>query len=95
MKVLVINCGSSSLKYQLFDMNTESVLAKGLVERIGIDGSQIKHNKTGRDAVVKETPIPDHKVGIQLVIDALLDKGHGVLSTTWNLANKRLSADKV
>lgn len=86
MKVLIINCGSSSLKYQLFDMNTESVLAKGLVERIGIDGSQIKHSKTGMDAVVKETPIPDHKVGIQLVIDALLDKGHGVLSSLSELS---------
>ena len=53
MKVLVINCGSSSLKYQLFDMDTESVLAKGLVERIGIDGSQIKHTKTGMEAVVR------------------------------------------
>ena len=86
MKVLVINCGSSSLKYQLFDMNTEGVLAKGLVERIGIDGSLIKHTKTGMDAVVKETPIPDHKVGIQLVIEALLDKGHGVLSSLNELS---------
>lgn len=86
MKVLVINCGSSSLKYQLFDMNAESVLAKGLVERIGIDGSQIKHTKTGMEAVVKETPIPDHKVGIQLVLDALMDKGHGVLSSLDELS---------
>ena len=86
MKVLVINCGSSSLKYQLFDMNAESVLAKGLVERIGIDGSQIKHTKTGMEAVVKATPIPDHKVGIQLVLDALMDKGHGVLSSLDELS---------
>ena len=86
MKVLVINCGSSSLKYQLFDMNAESVLAKGLVERIGIDGSQIKHTKTGMEAVVKATPIPDHKVGIQLVLDALMDKGHGVLSSLGELS---------
>ena len=86
MKVLVINCGSSSLKYQLFDMDTESVLAKGLVERIGIDGSQIKHTKTGMEAVVKATPIPDHKVGIQLVLDALMDKGHGVLSSLDELS---------
>jgi acetate kinase len=81
MKILVINCGSSSLKYQLFDMNKEQVLAKGLVERIGIEGSKIKHTKTDRDPVTTETPIPDHKAGIKLVIDALLDKSHGVLSS--------------
>ena len=49
MKVLVINCGSSSLKYQVFEMDNETVLAKGLVERIGIDGSRLKHTKTGMD----------------------------------------------
>jgi acetate kinase len=81
MKVLVINCGSSSLKYQLFDMDKEKVLAKGLVERIGIEGSRIKHTKTGLDAVIAETPIPDHKAGIKLVLDALLDKEHGALSS--------------
>jgi acetate kinase len=81
MKVLVINCGSSSLKYQLFDMDQEKVLAKGLVERIGIEGSRIKHTKTGLEAVTAETPIPDHKAGIKLVLDALLDKKHGVLSS--------------
>lgn len=86
MKILVINCGSSSLKYQLFDMDKESVLAKGLVERIGIDGSRIKHTKTGMDAVLQETSIPDHKVGIKLVIEALLDKGHGVLSSLDELS---------
>ncbi|MDR3265531.1 MAG: acetate kinase, partial [Synergistaceae bacterium] len=81
MKILVINCGSSSLKYQFFDMNKEQVLAKGLVERIGIDGSRIKHTKTGVDAVTTETSIPDHRVAIRLVLDALLDKNHGVLSS--------------
>jgi len=86
MKILVINCGSSSLKYQLFDMDNESVLAKGLVERIGIDGSQIKHTKTGMDAVVHITPIPDHKVAIKLVLDALLDKNHGVLKSLDELS---------
>lgn len=79
MKILVINCGSSSLKYQLFDMDHESVLAKGLVERIGIDGSQIKHMKTGLEMLVKQTPIPNHKVAIQLVLDTLLGGRHGVL----------------
>lgn len=86
MKVLVINCGSSSLKYQLFDMEKEQVLAKGLVERIGIDGSRIKHTKTGMDAVTTETAIPDHKVGIKLVIDALLDKSHGVIASLDELS---------
>ena len=52
MNVLVINCGSSSLKYQLINMNDESVLAKGLVERIGIEGSVLKHEKTGQSKVV-------------------------------------------
>ncbi|MDR1874228.1 MAG: acetate kinase [Synergistaceae bacterium] len=86
MKILVINCGSSSLKYQLFDMEKEQVLAKGLVERIGIEGSRIKHSKTGMDAVTTETPIPNHRVGIKLVLDALLDKSHGVLSSLEELA---------
>ena len=86
MKILVINCGSSSLKYQLFEMDNESVLAKGLVERIGIEGSVIRHTKTGMDAVIKETPIPDHKVGIKLVVEALLDKQHGALSDLKELA---------
>jgi acetate kinase len=86
MKILVINCGSSSLKYQLFDMEKENVLAKGLVERIGIEGSRIKHTKTGMDAITTETSIPDHKAGIKLVIDALLDKSHGVLTSLDELS---------
>ncbi|MDR2529217.1 MAG: acetate kinase [Synergistaceae bacterium] len=85
MKVLVINCGSSSLKYQLFDMDKETVLAKGLVERIGIEGSLIKHTKTGLEPIVAETPIPDHKTGIKLVLDALLDKSTGALSSLSEL----------
>nr|WP_321499201.1 acetate kinase [uncultured Dethiosulfovibrio sp.] len=86
MKVLVLNCGSSSLKYQLFDMGDESVLAKGLIERIGIEGSRLKHTKVGSDAVSIETAIPDHKVAVKLVLDALLDKGHGVLSSLDELS---------
>lgn len=81
MKVLVINCGSSSLKYQLFDMETEDVLSKGLVERIGIEGSRIKHTKVGMDPIVQNVDIPNHKVGIKLVLDALLDEKHGVLKS--------------
>ncbi len=85
MKILVINCGSSSLKYQVFDMDTESVLAKGLVERIGIDGSRIKHTKTGLEPVVTEVPIPDHKVAVELVLKSLLDPKVGVLSSLSEL----------
>ena len=81
MKILVINCGSSSLKYQVFDMDNESVLAKGLVERIGIDGSRLRHTKIGMDAVVTETAIPDHKVAVDLVLKSLLDAKVGVLKS--------------
>lgn len=81
MKILVINCGSSSLKYQFIDMTDESVLAKGLVERIGIDGSVLKHEKTGMDKKVFEQDIPDHGVALQLVLDALVNNEHGVISS--------------
>ena len=81
MKVLVINCGSSSLKYQLIDMETESVLAKGLCERIGIDGSRLKHTPAGKDAVVLEEVMPDHNKAVQMVLDALTDSEYGVISS--------------
>ena len=84
MIILVVNCGSSSLKYQLLDMKNEEVydlLAKGLVERIGMEVGCLKHEAAGKEKVVKEMPIADHTVGIQAVIDALLDKEYGVLST--------------
>lgn len=80
MKVLVINCGSSSLKYQLIDSDTEDVLAKGLVERIGIEGSVLTHRPAGKEKVVIETPMEDHNIAVKLVIDALVDKNHGVIS---------------
>ncbi|MBQ7245783.1 MAG: acetate kinase [Firmicutes bacterium] len=80
MKVLVINCGSSSLKYQVLDMTDESVLAKGLVERIGMDGSVINHTKTGEDKVVNEVPMKDHKDAIAQVLAAIQDPAHGVVS---------------
>ncbi len=79
MKVLVINCGSSSLKYQFIDMQNEELLASGLVERIGIEGSRIKHEKIGMDKVVIESPMSDHKVALNFVIDALKDQNHGVI----------------
>ena len=84
MIILVLNCGSSSLKYQLLDMKNEEVydlLAKGLVERIGMEVGCLKHQATGKEKCEKEMPIEDHTVGIKAVLDALLDKEYGVLST--------------
>ncbi len=79
MKILVLNCGSSSLKYQLIDMDTTDVLAVGLCERIGIDG-RLKHEPEGKDTFVSEAPLPDHNAAVKAVMDALLDKDHGVIS---------------
>ncbi|ADL12535.1 acetate/propionate family kinase [Acetohalobium arabaticum] len=79
MKVLVLNCGSSSLKYQLINMENESALAKGLVERIGIDGAFLEHEPAGGEEVTVENEIPDHSVAIKMVIDALLDDDYGVI----------------
>ena len=81
MKVLVINCGSSSLKYQVLDMTNETLLAKGLVERIGIDGSVITHEKIGMDKFKLTTPMANHKDAIGHVLDALQDADHGVVSS--------------
>ncbi len=84
MIILVLNCGSSSLKYQLLDMKGDDVydlLAKGLVERIGMEMGCLKHQATGKEKFVREMPIQDHTVGIKAVLDALLDKEVGVLST--------------
>ncbi len=80
MKILVINCGSSSLKYQLIDMENESVLAKGLCERIGIEGSKLTHKPAGKEVFELEQPMPDHKVAVKIVLDALVDKVHGVIT---------------
>ena len=82
MKILVMNCGSSSLKYQLIDMENESVLAKGLCERIGIEGSVLTHTPAGGDKWKCESPMPTHKEAIQMVMDALVDKDHGVIAST-------------
>ena len=81
MNILVINCGSSSLKYQLINSETEGVLAKGLCERIGIDGSVLTHKVPGKDNYVVETPMPDHSVAVQLVLDALTSAEHGVIKS--------------
>ncbi len=80
MKILVVNAGSSSLKYQLIDMETEKVLAKGGCERIGIRGSLLKAKGNGGEKVFKEN-MPNHKVAIELVLDALLDEEIGVIKS--------------
>ena len=82
MKILVINCGSSSLKYQLFDMTNHDVLAKGLCERITIDGSKLTHKVEGKEDYVVETPMKDHDVAVKLVLDVLTDPEHGVIAST-------------
>ena len=79
MKILVINCGSSSLKYQLFDMNNEEVLVKGLVERIGIDGSRLKQEK-GDDEYIIEEDMKDHTEAVKHVFDAITDTENGVIA---------------
>jgi len=79
MKILVLNSGSSSLKYQLFNMDDESVMAKGLVEKIGLEGSELTHRPTGMDKVNIQTSIPNHGVAIELVVAALTDANHGVI----------------
>ena len=81
MNVLVINCGSSSLKYQLISSETEEVLAKGLCERIGIDGSAITHAPAGGEKVTEEFPMPDHTEAIRLVIEKLTDDKVGVIKS--------------
>ena len=80
MKVLVVNAGSSSLKYQLFDMETGAVLAKGLCERIGIDGA-ITHKRPGKDDYKLATELKDHKAAIELVLSLLTDKELGVVES--------------
>jgi acetate kinase len=79
MNVLVINCGSSSLKYQLIDSETEAVLAKGLCERIGIDG-RLVYQKAGLDKEITEAAMPTHKQAIQLVLDALVNPATGAIA---------------
>ncbi len=81
MNILVINCGSSSLKFQLIDAKTETLTAKGLCERIGIDGSQITFSPAGREKIVRQAPMADHKEAIQYVIRALTDPDTGVVKS--------------
>lgn len=81
MNVLVINCGSSSLKFQLIQSDTEDVLAKGLCERIGIEGSRIVYTPAGKDKITIESPMPDHTNAIKLVLNCLTDAENGVVKS--------------
>jgi len=81
MKVLVVNAGSSSLKYQLFDTAENKILAKGNCERIGIDGSRIIHKTLGKEEYVKEQPLPNHSEATKLVVNTLLDANVGCISS--------------
>ncbi len=81
MNILVINCGSSSLKYQLIDSEKEAVLAKGLCERIGIEGSRIVHTPAGKEKVTQEIAMPDHVAAVDAVLAKLTDKEVGVIAS--------------
>lgn len=81
MNILVINCGSSSLKFQLIDSQTEKLIAKGLCERIGIEGSRMVYAPAGREKVNKVIPMKDHTEAIRLVLSALTDQETGVLAS--------------
>jgi acetate kinase len=87
MIILVLNCGSSSIKYQLFDMGESAeVIAMGLVERIGFTDAVISHKTTGKEKYKHITPIMDHTIGINLIMDALVHKEHGVISKIEDIA---------
>ena len=81
MKILVINAGSSSLKYQLIDMENEAVLAKGLCDRIGIEGGNFKHKVPGKEDFVLNVQMKNHEDAVKIVVEALTDKDHGVISS--------------
>lgn len=86
MKILVINCGSSSLKYQLIDMENEEVLAKGLCERISIEGSNLSHKAAGKEELEVKKEMPNHTVAIKMVMDALVDPEYGVIKDTSEIS---------
>jgi acetate kinase len=82
MKVLVLNCGSSSIKYQLLDMaNDSDILAKGLLERVGLEDAELGHQPKGKDKVKRVQSVADHQVGIDLILKMLVHPEYGVLKT--------------
>ena len=86
MKILIINAGSSSLKYQLIDMQDQSVIAKGLVERIGIEGSNLAHKYGDGQKFELVTPLKNHTEAMNIVLDALVDADHGVIKSLDEMA---------
>lgn len=80
MKILILNCGSSSIKYQLFEIEHEELLTKGIVERIGLDGSFLKNERNDGDKIKLEVEIPDHQVGIKYILEMLINNKHGSIS---------------
>ena len=88
MNVLVINCGSSSLKFQLINSESEDVLAKGLCERIGIEGSQLVYQPAGGEKEITKADMPTHTQAIQMVLDALINEK--TLATGWFMAGRNL-----
>ena len=86
MKTLIVNCGSSSLKYQLFDMNTEAIVAKGLVDRIGTDSANLKHDSIGRGKITIRSGIPNHAVAVQDMVNALCDQEYGAVKDIGEIA---------
>lgn len=86
MKILVINCGSSSLKFQLIDSQTEQWIAKGLCERIGIEGSRLVYTAAGKEKKITEAEMKDHTSAIRYVLDALTDPENGVVSSLKDIA---------
>ncbi|MDX9942229.1 MAG: acetate kinase [Bacteroidales bacterium] len=86
MKILVLNCGSSSIKYQFINMaNNAELLAKGLLDRIGLKDSELKHQPKGKETYMVIQDVPDHEVGINLILKALLDPDHGVIETVEDI----------
>ena len=79
MKILVLNCGSSSIKYQLFDINTGAVLAKGIAEKVGMTGSFLKNERFDGDKIKLDKEIPDHQNGIEMILELLVNNEHGVI----------------
>ncbi|MBT4968811.1 MAG: acetate kinase, partial [Bacteroidetes bacterium] len=81
MKILVLNCGSSSIKYQFFNMQTEEVLAKGVVEKIGLNGSFLKNKRFDGDKLLLEGEILDHQIGIEYIVGVLISEKHGCIKS--------------
>lgn len=81
MNILVINCGSSSIKYQLLDMENELVLTKGAAERIGIEGSKIEHKTPGKGEILIEEDMEDHTIAMKYILDAIVDEEHGAITS--------------